>query len=187
MCPREVLGSPVVTVHLSAVHLPQQTGLTLSLLFFSMSGRKSWGAGTCGKMLSLCLKGTEADGEMFLCKKCETSDLTIILKERCTHSHSWFDLPPETNKGHHHDYNHRPWNEGAGQDQRRVRVCVFTCARNSLTQLQLGHLADAFIQSDLHQLIHTLTHQRQSQPCKATASSSGAVRVKCLLRDTSTL
>ena len=29
-------------------------------------------------------------------------------------------------------------------------------------------------------LIHTLTHRRQSQPCKVTASSSGAVRVKCL-------
>ena len=42
------------------------------------------------------------------------------------------------------------------------------------TQLQLGHLAD------LHQLLHTLTHRRQSQPCKATASSSRAVRVKCL-------
>jgi hypothetical protein len=47
-------------------------------------------------------------------------------------------------------------------------------------QLQLGHLADAFIQSDLHRLIHTLTHRRQSRPRKATASSSGAVRVKCL-------
>ena len=47
-------------------------------------------------------------------------------------------------------------------------------------QLQLGHLSDAFIQSDLHRLIHTLTHLRQSEPCKATASSSGAVRVKCL-------
>jgi hypothetical protein len=47
-------------------------------------------------------------------------------------------------------------------------------------QLQLGHLADAFIQSDLHRLIHTLTHQRQSQQCKATASSSGAGRIKCL-------
>ena len=45
---------------------------------------------------------------------------------------------------------------------------------------QLGHLADAFIQSDLHRLIQTLTHRWQSQPCKATASSSGAVRVKCL-------
>ena len=47
-------------------------------------------------------------------------------------------------------------------------------------QLQLGHLADAFIQSDLHRLIHALTHRRQSQTCKGTASSSGAVRVKCL-------
>ena len=43
-------------------------------------------------------------------------------------------------------------------------------------QLQQGHLADTFIQSDLHRLIHTLTNRRQSQPCKAT----GAVRVKCL-------
>ncbi|CAL8365855.1 unnamed protein product [Arctogadus glacialis] len=46
--------------------------------------------------------------------------------------------------------------------------------------ITINHLADAFIQSDLHRLIHTLTHRRQSQPCKATASSSGAVRVKCL-------
>ena len=51
---------------------------------------------------------------------------------------------------------------------------------STIHNLQLGHLADAFIQSDLYRLIHTLTHQRQSQPCKATASSSGAVRVKCL-------
>ena len=30
----------------------------------------------------------------------------------------------------------------------------------------LGHLADGFIQGDLHRLIHTLTHRRQSPPCK---------------------
>ena len=46
--------------------------------------------------------------------------------------------------------------------------------------LQLGHLADAFIQSELHPLLHTLTDRRKGQPCKATASSSGAVRVKFL-------
>ena len=46
--------------------------------------------------------------------------------------------------------------------------------------LHSGHLADAFIQSDLHRLTHTLTHRRQGRPCKAIASSSGAVRVKCL-------
>jgi hypothetical protein len=32
-------------------------------------------------------------------------------------------------------------------------------------QIQLGHLADAFIQSDLHRLIHTLTHQPR-QPAR---------------------
>ena len=37
-----------------------------------------------------------------------------------------------------------------------------------------------FYPSNLHRLIHTLSHRRQRQPCKATASSSGAVRVKCL-------
>uniref|UniRef100_A0A8C5AHX8 Uncharacterized protein n=1 Tax=Gadus morhua TaxID=8049 RepID=A0A8C5AHX8_GADMO len=54
-------------------------------------------------------------------------------------------------------------------------------------QLQLWHLADAFIQSNLHRLIHTLTHRRQSKPCKVTASSSGAVRVKCLAQGHSEL
>ena len=34
-----------------------------------------------------------------------------------------------------------------------------------VVQLQLGHLADAFIQSDLHRLIHTLTHQPR-QPAR---------------------
>uniref|UniRef100_A0A8C4Z4Z7 Myotubularin n=1 Tax=Gadus morhua TaxID=8049 RepID=A0A8C4Z4Z7_GADMO len=48
--------------------------------------------------------------------------------------------------------------------------------RDPNLNLQLGHLADAFIQSDLHRLINTLTHRRQSQPGKATASSSRAVR-----------
>ena len=62
-----------------------------------------------------------------------------------------------------------------------VRVhcaCVSNGCPCVVIQLQLGHLADAFIQSDLHWLIHTLTHRQQSQPCKATASSS--VRVNCL-------
>ena len=36
--------------------------------------------------------------------------------------------------------------------------------------LQSGYLADAFIQRDLDRLIHTLTHRRRSQPCKATST-----------------
>ena len=46
--------------------------------------------------------------------------------------------------------------------------------------LHLGDLADTFIQTDLQRFLHTFTHQRRCQPCKATASSSGAVRVRCL-------
>ena len=49
--------------------------------------------------------------------------------------------------------------------------------------LQLGHLADAFIQSDLHRLIHTLTQRQQSQPCKARQEQLG---LSVLLKDTST-
>ena len=44
--------------------------------------------------------------------------------------------------------------------------------------LHLRHLA--FITSDLHWLIHTFTHRQRSQPCKATASTSGAVRLRRL-------
>ena len=44
----------------------------------------------------------------------------------------------------------------------------------------LSHLADSFIQSVLQQLTSTFTHRWWSQPCKATASSSGAIRVGCL-------
>ena len=44
----------------------------------------------------------------FFLQKWETSDITIILKERCIHSHSWFDIPPETYNGHHKDNNHCP-------------------------------------------------------------------------------
>ena len=31
----------------------------------------------------------------------------------------------------------------------------------------------------IHTFIHTFTHRRRCQPCRATASSSGAVRVRC--------
>ena len=33
---------------------------------------------------------------------------------------------------------------------------------------------------DIHPFMHTFTHRRRSQSCKATASTSGAVRVMCL-------
>ena len=48
--------------------------------------------------------------------------------------------------------------------------------RANIIHLHFVHLADTFIQSDLQRLIQTLTHRRWSQPCKATAISSGAVR-----------
>ena len=46
--------------------------------------------------------------------------------------------------------------------------------QQTLQNVHSGHLADAFIQA------HTFTHRRWSQPCKPTASSSGAVEVRCL-------
>ena len=36
------------------------------------------------------------------------------------------------------------------------------------------------IPPSIHPFMHTFTHRRRCQPCKATASSSGAVRVRCL-------
>ena len=44
--------------------------------------------------------------------------------------------------------------------------------------LHLGDTADAFIQSDLQPFIHTFA-RRRSQPGRATASLSGAARVRC--------
>ena len=41
------------------------------------------------------------------------------------------------------------------------------------------YIQDAFIQSDLHPCMHTFTHRRWSQPHRATASSSGAGRLRC--------
>jgi hypothetical protein len=52
--------------------------------------------------------------------------------------------------------------------------------------LHLGHLADAFVQRDLHQLIHTLTHRRQNQPCKRQPARQEQLGLSVLLRDTST-
>jgi hypothetical protein len=43
-----------------------------------------------------------------------------------------------------------------------------------------GHLADASIQSGLKPFVHEFTQRRRSQPCKVTASSSRAVRVRFL-------
>ena len=46
--------------------------------------------------------------------------------------------------------------------------------------LRLGHLADAFIKSNLQRFIHKFMQQQRSPPCKATASSPGVVRVRGL-------
>ena len=46
-------------------------------------------------------------------------------------------------------------------------------------------LSRHFAQSDLQPFIHTFKHRWQSQPCKATARSSGTVTVR--LKDSSTL
>ena len=43
-----------------------------------------------------------------------------------------------------------------------------------------GHPKLFTILSHNHPFIHTFTHQQWCQPCKAPASSSGAVRVRCL-------
>ena len=42
-----------------------------------------------------------------------------------------------------------------------------------------GHWKRFTILPNIHPLMHASTHRRQCQPCKATASSSGAVRVRC--------
>ena len=46
--------------------------------------------------------------------------------------------------------------------------------------LTSGHSKRCTILPHIHPFMHTFTHRRRCQPCKATASSSGAVRVRCL-------
>ena len=46
--------------------------------------------------------------------------------------------------------------------------------------LTSGHSKRFTTMSNNHPYIHTFTHRLQSQPCKASASSSEAVRVQCL-------
>ena len=46
--------------------------------------------------------------------------------------------------------------------------------------LTSGHSKHFTILPNIHPFIHTFTHRRRSQPRKTTASSSGAVRVRCL-------
>ena len=46
--------------------------------------------------------------------------------------------------------------------------------------LTSGHSKCFTILPHIHPFIHTFTHQRRCQPCRATASWSGAVRVRCL-------
>ena len=49
--------------------------------------------------------------------------------------------------------------------------------------LTSGHSKHFTILPHIHPFKHTFTHQRRRQPCKATASSSWAVRVRCLAQD----
>ena len=52
-------------------------------------------------------------------------------------------------------------------------------------RLHFGYFYDAFIQRNLQPVMHTFTHRRRGRACRATASWSGAVRVR-RFRDTST-
>ena len=69
-----------------------------------------------------------------------------------------------------------------GRFHKLILTTAFYCGRSTarVCIYILWHLADAFIQSDLQQFIHRVSYRRQSQPHRATASSSGAVRVKFL-------
>ena len=46
--------------------------------------------------------------------------------------------------------------------------------------LTSGHSKHFAMLPNIHPFIHTFTHRRRSRPCKATASSPGAVRVRRL-------
>ena len=48
------------------------------------------------------------------------------------------------------------------------------------TFLTIGHSKCFTILPNIHPFIHTCTHQQQCQLCKATARSSGAIKVRCL-------
>ena len=51
---------------------------------------------------------------------------------------------------------------------------------NGLHLYSGGHSKRFTISLNIHPSMHTFTHPRWCQPCKATASSPGAVRVRCL-------
>ena len=46
--------------------------------------------------------------------------------------------------------------------------------------LTSGHSKRFIILPSIHPLMHTFTHRRRCQLCKATASSLGAVKVRCI-------
>jgi hypothetical protein len=49
--------------------------------------------------------------------------------------------------------------------------------------LTSGHSKHFTVSPHIHPFKHTFTHRRRSEPRKATVSSSGAVRVKCLAQE----
>ena len=50
-----------------------------------------------------------------------------------------------------------------GEKERKQVKVINIATYIDIMQLQLGHLADAFIQSDLHRLIHTLMAESTMQ------------------------
>ena len=78
------------------------------------------------------------------------------------------------------------WRRGAhqaGGDQLRLDGVHQRRGVNGLHSygvlLTSGH-PKRFTLYNIHPFMHTFTHRRRRQPCKATPSSSGAVRMRCL-------
>ena len=89
---------------------------------------------------------------------------------------------------------HRPFNVLICFIKHYERLCVravlYKNSTGLLLELQQQYLKrDSYyihiygicrLQSDLQPFIHSFAHRRRCQPSRATASSSGAVRVRCL-------
>ena len=58
--------------------------------------------------------------------------------------------------------------------------CKWTASYIALIFVTSGHTKSFTILPHNHPFMHAFTHRRRRQPCKATASSSAAVRVRCL-------
>ena len=81
------------------------------------------------------------------------------------------------------------WGGGRGGDDTKYNINTRELSRSFFTLnglyslsafLTSGHSKRLTILPHIHPFIHTFTHRPRSQPRKATASSSGAVKVRCL-------